>query len=371
MARGYIRKRGTNRWQLTYDTPRGPDGKRQQRYETIQGTKRQAEARLTEILDSLRRGQYVEPSMMPLGNYLDRWLRESSRHWEPTTTSHHEGLIRNHIRPALGYVPLTLLTALEVQRFLGKCSDAGLSSQTVLHIRSTLRQALNQAVRWNLLPKSIMDNVVPPKLIKREIRPLSKDEITLLLTEAEGTDYFVPIHLAIYTGMRRGEICGLRWGDVDLAKGSIAVRVQKVMLNGRPILKKVKSAASRRTLRLAQPTTLLLRSLRELREAQLAEWDVPITDDTQVCVRPNGRTLAPNPLYDNFKIFAERCGITGVRFHDLRHTHASLLLTSGVPLHEVKEQLGHSTIQITIDTYGHLMPSAETRAAEAVAKMLI
>ncbi len=372
MASGRIRKRGTNRWELTWDIPRGVDGKRQRRYETVRGNKREAQARLTQIMESLRRGQYFEPSMMPLAQYLNQWLEAGARSWKPKTLAGHSWAVHTHIAPRLGTIPLARLTALDIQRFLGGRLDSGLSSQSVINIYASFRRALNQAVGWELLVRNVIDRVSPPRLVKRRIRTLTPDEVPVLLDAANGTDFHLPIHLAIYTGLRISEVVGLRWSDINMRDGSLTVNQNVVMIDGRPHRNEYpKTATSRRTIKLPEATTLLLRSYRERREADLALLGIDFGIETQVCIWSDGKLMRPDTLNNGYKRIRHRAGIDErVRFHDLRHTHATFLLEAGVPMHQVKDRLGHSSIQITVDTYGHLLPASDQNAASAFERIV-
>ncbi len=163
MARGYIRKRATNRWQLTYDAPRGPDGRRNRKYETVSGTKRQAEARLTEILESLRRGQYHEPTRLTLGEYLDQFLAEYvTANCRRKTTEGYESLSRVYIKPCLGHIPLARLSARDIQRYYTDRLETGLTAQSVKHHHALLHRALKLAVDWNILDRNPADRVRSP-----------------------------------------------------------------------------------------------------------------------------------------------------------------------------------------------------------------
>ena len=360
MARGSIRKRGTNRWQLTYDVPRGPDGKRRQRYETVRGTKKQAQARLTEIEHSLNNGRYFEPSLTPFGDYLDLWLQESSRNHRPKTAEHHEGIVRRHVKPSLGTIPMARLTAMDIQSLYNEKLDSGLSTQTVIHIHRTIRQALRQAVSWELLQRNVTDQVTPPRNRRPKLRCLTVDEIRKLLLTAHGSDYHLPVHLAIYTGLRRSEILGLRWLDIDLSARRLTVNQTIVVSRGQIYVSEPKTERSRRVLALDTDTIILLEEHRERGDGS----------GGYVCVRSNGSAIMPGALTKGYKRLAKRCGIVDVRFHDLRHTHATMLLEAGVPVHVVQARMGHESIQTTVDTYGHVLPTSDSAAAAALREKL-
>ncbi len=370
--RGYIRKRDDRKWQLTYDVPRGPDGKRQQRYETVNGIKKQAEARLTEILRSVNRGRYFEPTTLTVAQYLDQWLRDYAEvSVRPRTLQGYRSIIETHLKPSFGHMRLTEMSAQDVQTFYASQVRSGLSPQTVTHQHRVLRQAINQAARWDMLQRNIMDRVTPPTRRKPELRSLEVDEARSLLKAAEGTDYHLPIHLAIYTGLRRSEILGLRWSDVDLDGRTLTVTRTMVDLVGKAAhVDEPKSRRSRRAVSIDETTSMMLRAQRERREAQLEARGLHLSTDDQLCIRPNGSLMRPSTLSHSYSRIAIRCGIKGVRFHDLRHTHATMLLESGVPVHVVQARLGHESIQTTVDTYGHVLPASDAEAGAALARKL-
>ncbi len=365
--RGHLRKRGSRKWQLVYDVPRGSDGRRKQRYETVDGTKKEAESRLTEILRSLDRGRYFEPTSMSVSEYLDLWLRDYAEpSVRPRTLQGYRGIVESGIKPAIGETRLVDLTASDVQRYYAKMTKSGLSAQTVTHHHRVLRQALKQAMRWDLIARNVTDGVTPPKRTKPKFKILTRAESERLLNAAEETAYHLPIHLALSAGLRRSEIIGLQWSDFDSGKSTLTVARATVGLTGDPMhTDDPKSNRSRRTVSIGEATRSMLESHRERREAELAQHGVLMTRFTQLCVRPDGSPMKPYALGAGYKRLALGCGIDGVRFHDLRHAHATMLLESGVPLHVVQARLGHESIQTTVDTYGHVLRSSDEAAGAA------
>ena len=358
LMRGHIRKRGKRSWAVVVDIGHDPStGKRRQKWETVKGTKRDAERHLAEIIHDLNTGGYVEPSRLTLADYLDEWMADYVTDSVRARTAQGYGTIVKRLKRSMGNVGLTKLKAQDVQRYYTALRHEGLSTQTVLHHHRVLRQAIGQAVKWQLLPTNPMEGVKPPKLIKPELRILKESEIQQLLQAAKDTDFAVAIHLGLHTGLRRSELCGLVWSDVDLKARTLTVVRTMVSLNGDPAhISEPKSRASRRVVSFWDETAGLLQE----------QWDVlaktELALQTQVCARRAGARLVPDSLSKGFKALAESCGITGVRLHDLRHTHASILLCSGVPINVVQARMGHESIQTTIDCYGHLLPASDTQA---------
>ena len=355
MARGYIRKRGERSWQLTYDAPRGADGRRRQRYETVEGTKRQAQARLTQILESLRTDRYFEPTRMTLGEHLDLFLSNYAEiNLRPRTVQGYESIIRVHLKPHLGYIPLTRLSALDIQGYYAMHLRSGLSALTVRHHHRLLHRALEVAIDWGLLERNPATRIRLPAPAKSPARMLSPDEARQLLVACRPTAYHLPIHLALYTGLRLGEVLGLCWDNVDLSGRMIAVRKTLNRVRGRGLVwGEPKSKGSQRIIAVSDVTGLLLRAAHEHSQSG------------QVCARDNGDLMTPDNLSHGFRSIAKRCGIQA-RFHDLRHTHASLLLGEGTPMHIVRSRLGHQSISTTVDIYGHVLTEADRAAGASI-----
>ena len=369
--RGSIRKRGTRSWQLVYDLQRGADGKRRQRYETVQGTKREAQARLTQILDSLRRGRYVAPTRLTIAGFLDQFLSDYvETNCRPRTAQGYRDIIRVHLKPALGHLPLAELSPQTVQRYYAAQLRAGLSAQTVKHHHALLHRVLGLAVAWELLERNPTDRATPPAAGPSPARTLVPEEVRALLETAQPTDYHLPIHLALYAGLRRGEVLGLYWEDVDFDAQVLTIRQTMLHVTGQGYQwGEPKSHGSRRTVAIPGVTTLLLRNHHEHPQAEHLGRDVP-AHAGQVCAFPDGRLMKPDGLTHAFHRIASRAGLEAVRFHDLRHTHASLLLGTGTPMHVVQSRLGHQSIQTTVDIYGHVLAEADVAAGAAFERVV-
>lgn len=370
MATGYIRKRGNRSWQLTYDAPRGADGKRRQRYETVHGTKRHAQARLNEILHSLNKGDYREETTLTVAEYIELWLREYVRpNLRPRTAEGYETIIRKHVLPALGHIRLADLSPRHIQSYYATLLDR-LSAQTVKHHHTLLHRAFEIAITWELLDRNPTERVRTPKPDPSPARMLSTDEVRRLLGAAQHTHYRVPIQLALYAGLRRGEILGLRWQDVENDTNTLSIRQTLMHVRGEGyIWSEPKSEGSRRTIAVSPATMLLLRAHRERIEAEQVERGIPAMPE-QVCALPDGRLMKPDALSRACRRIARQCNIQGLRLHDLRHTHASLLLSEGTPMYVVQARLGHQSIATTVDIYGHVPQDADIAAGAAFARII-
>ena len=358
--RGHIRKRGDRSWAVVVDIGHDPaTGKRRQKWVSVKGTKREAERKLTQVVRDLDDGTYVGPTRLTLPAYLDQWLQDYvATSVRPRTAQGYESIVRR-IKKDLGQVLLINLNAQQVQRYYARLLSDGISAYTVQHYHRLLHQAVGQAVKWDLLPRNVLERVTPPRREKPELRCLNPDEVQTLLQAAAGTDFHLPIYMAVYTGLRRSEILGLTWGDVDMDARTITVRQTMVSLQGNPThVGEPKSRKSRRSVSFGSQTKDMLR-VQSVYEGA-----------SQVCSRRDGTLMRPYTLSHEFKAIAESCGLKGVRFHDLRHTHASLLLAEGVPVNVVQARMGHESIQTTVDIYGHVFPASDMEAGEILERRL-
>ncbi|MCH8819199.1 MAG: site-specific integrase [Acidobacteria bacterium] len=291
------------------------------------------------------------------------WL-EHKRHevrWQ--TWRRYEQLFRTHIEPNLGSVRLSRLRPNQLRDLYSSKLAEGLAVETVRHLHKVIRAALNQAEREDLVVKNVCRQVRPPRKQRYEINPLSPDEARRLRKTLRGHPDEALYVLALSTGMRQGEILGLRWRDCDLDSGYISVNRSLVFIRNDWALEEPKTKSSRRRIHLALDAIETLRthllSQLEKRLALGAAWqDNDLVFPTGIGTAKRGRSLVTR----SFRPLLEAAGLRRIRFHDLRHTFASLLLQNGESLPYVRDQLGHSSIKLTVDIYGHLEPGANREA---------
>ena len=369
---GHIRKRCKNSWAIVIDKGRGPDGRRLQTWRTVHGTKRDAERERTRLLHELNTGAYVEPAKLTVAEYLEQWLRDCA---EPKvsakTFERYEEVVRRHLVPALGQHRLDKLQPLHIQAYYSSAlkngrldGKGGLSAQTVVHHHRIFRQALGQAVRWQLIVRNPADAVDPPRPRRQEMPALDDDQIAQLLEAAKGTSCYIAVLIAVTTGLRRGEVLALRWQDVDLDKGTLAVRqtLEQTKKFGLTF-KEPKSQKSRRVVALPAILVEELRKHRRKQSKQRLALRRAYQDHGLVCPRDDGSPQSPDALSAAFPHLVSRAGVPRMRFHDQRHTHATQLLIHGVHPKVVSERLGHANIGITLDTYSHVLPGMQEDAA--------
>lgn len=374
--RGHIEKRGDGAYRLLVDLPRGADQKRKRLSRTVRGTKKQAEAELARILSETNDGTFIKPSELSCSDYFDRWLSHAKGNLSPTTYRGYKRIIDAELKPAFGFTKLGELSPLQVQGFLAdalehpsKRDGERRSPRTVLRFYMLLNKSLNQAVRWQLIQRNPCSLVDPPKAPHVEMRALDETEIKKVLGAAKGTSLYGPVLLAIATGMRRGEILGLRWSDVDLSTGELNVVRSLQDTESGLVFKAPKTRKGRRVVLLPPGVVEALKE-HEARGTDLCikRNAHPGFEDLVFC-RADGMPWHPGGFSAEFHHFMRNLGVVA-RFHDLRHTHATQLLKRGVPISVVSERLGHAKASITLDVYSHVLPSMQQQAAEKVGEMM-
>jgi len=376
--RGHVRRRG-KLWNVIVDIGYDEGGRRRQKWYSGFKTKRAAQERLTELLTSLRSGAYVEPSKRTLTVFLREWLDSMRATVRPSTWAAYKMLAEVHIVPAVGMVPLQRLAAgqlnalyadlLENGRRDGK---GGLSPRTVAYVHATIRKALAEAVRWQLLTRNVAEQATPPRQQPNgSLRTWSAAELRAFLAHVESDRLYAAYVLAATTGLRRGELLGLRWRDLDLNAGRLAVVQTIVSVNYAVSFSTPKTARGRRSVALDRDTIAILRGHRtRLLEERLSLGLGSPKDDDLVFTGIEGSPLHPGQFSDRFDRLVRTAGLPRIRFHDLRHTHATLALAAGVHPKVVSERLGHSTVSITLDTYSHAIPAMQEEAAGRVAALV-
>ena len=368
---GTIRQRKDGRWEARALLT-GPDGRRTRR-SLLARTRADVRNRLQQALQAEATGLPLPSGRLTIGAFLDLWLRETVRPTvRPATYRSYEGIVRVHLRPGLdGYV-LTQLSPQHVQRLLNAKAATSLSPRTIAYIRSVLRQALRQAERWGMVSRNVASLAAPPRVPRREIRPLSPDEARLFVDAIRGERLEALYLVAIGTGLRQGEILGLGWQDVDLSTATVSVRYALQRVGGRLELVPPKSLASRRVVALPAfvVDALHAQRLRQQRDRLLAgsRWRADIRD--LVFTTTVGTPMDGIAVTRRFQAILRTAGLPHQRFHDLRHACASLLLAQGVAPRVVMETLGHSQISLTLNTYSHVIPALGRAAADEMDAVL-
>lgn len=377
--RGHIKKRGEN-WSVIVELPKDTiTGKRKQKWYTVKGNKKNAETFLTEKLRELDTGILINTKKMTLEEYLDYWIAEACENKLKTTTLEgYKHNIERHIKPILGHIVLEKLAPLHLQQLYknrlecGRLNGkGGLSNKSVLTIHRIIHRALEQAVKWQLVIRNVADCVEPPKPKKYEAKFLDEKQSMQLQEISKDTYLYIPILIAIYTGMRRGEILGLMWQDIDLEKGILKiVRSLNSTKNGLE-LSNPKTNKSIRSIAIPQIVVKELKRHKILQKENKLKFGSSYQDSGMVCTLEDGTMINPKNLSRDFHRILENNNLPVVRFHDLRHSHASLLVKLGVQPKVISERLGHSNISITMDLYSHVYSETDREVANMFEKLLI
>ena len=370
--RGTIKKRARNSWTLWWDEPRGADGKRRQRNKTVTGPKRVAEAELRRILAELDAGSYVPPNKVTVRGLLEQWLSEYvDVQVRPNTAEGYRIICELHIVPALGILSLEELHPSHVIKYHKSAlvngrrdGKGGLSAQTVKHHYRVLSQALEYGIGQGLLSRNVCKQVKAPRPAYKETKVLTVEQIARLFETAQETPYFHLIHLALYTGLRRSELLGLRWKDTDLVSSIVHVTQGLHMLRNKlPVFAPPKTAKSRRSVALSPDEVEALQQHYAERKVVCESLGTTLTGDDLVFGDVYGSPLSPSTVSHAFQDICRKADIYGIRFHDLRHTHATLLMKQGTNPKVIQERLGHSSISVTLDVYSHVVPGMQELAA--------
>ncbi|HEX2369872.1 MAG TPA: tyrosine-type recombinase/integrase [Acidimicrobiia bacterium] len=376
-TQGSVYRRGkTWTWHLSWKE----GGQQKQEKKGGFPTKPKAQAALAEKIESLRTGSYVPTSQLTVGGYLDTWLDSLAvTGHKPTTIAAYREKVRSYVRHSIGDLKLQEVTALHLDHLYEKLRTGGgkdgrpLAPATVRYVHAVLSKALGDAEREGLLKRNPARLASPPSFSSArspEMKVWAPEELAAFLEQTADHHLSALFRLAALTGMRRGEICGLRWDAVDLDAATIQVTRTLTPVNGVPVWGEPKTRRSRRTVEIDPDTMRTLRAHRreqlELRVLVGSGWH----DQNMVFCAPDGRPLHPDNVGSWFARAVAKSGLTRIRFHDLRHTHPTHLLAAGVNPRIVSERLGHSSVAFTLDTYGHVLPGQGAEAAALAAGLL-
>jgi integrase len=330
-----------------------PNGKR--RSKSCE-SKKKALTWLTVEKNKVIQGLFVADDQIKLADFLESYMTDVAEHrLRPTTIQTHWSLLRNHIIPELGNIRLSKLHPNHIQRFYAQKLDEGLSKRTVQYLHAILHKALNQALRWGLVVRNVTDLVDVPSPSRKTPTVWNVSQVQRFLSAVSGHRWYPVYVVAVYCGLRKGEILGLHREDIDLEREVLRVRHQVTYVRGKgSVISEPKTDRARRQVTLPPfALNVLSDHVNTLNENQ------SLLFTTSTAKPVSGRNVVRH-----FKSVIEQEGLPNIRFHDLRHTHATILLASGVHPKVVQERLGHSQISLTLDTYSHLIPSLQEEAAQ-------
>ncbi len=364
--KGSIINRGRDKWLVKYDGPR-VGGKRNQCYSTITGSKADAQRALRDALKAIDDGQHVDKSKITVGEWLDKWIeRAEVAGLSARSAERYREFIAGQIKPHLGTTHLQglTLTAIKDWHTALLSGDKPLAARTVGHVHRLLRRALNDAVAENIVAVNVAAKAKAPKVAKSEAEILTAEQVRAVLEALKGRALYLPVLIALYSGARRGEILAL--------KGTMRIdeSVEETEAHGRR-LKAPKTASGRRTISIGAGLISELKAHRQKRlEQRMALGLGRMPEDALLFCHLNGAPLSPNKLSWEWNRLAKRLSLAGVRFHCLRHSHASHLLRENVDVVTVSKRLGHASPAITMSVYAHLIGASDAHAADAIDKAL-
>lgn len=359
-GRVFQRRRGS--WTICIDLGVNPvTGKRERRFKTLKGvTKEEATAKMYEMVAEMQRNGVADSgAKMLIRDLAAKWLAYNEQRLAAKSHEIYETTLRLHVLPHIGHVRLADLRPIHIQEFLARLRQEGASDSLLQRVFTVLRAMLQQAVRWELVHKNPADSVLRPRAKRKEARALDPRELRALMEAACESPIGGLIWTAAFTGMRRGELLGLRWEDVDFENGVIHVRRNVTVVRGKLIVSEPKTPKSRRAIPMLQPLADFLAQLRAVARHPF------------VFARDDGGPLTPSYVEKEFKRVAVCIGMPDLKLHELRHTYATILLQEGVPPRVVQELTGHASLSVLLDTYAHVLKGVTRQAAEAFQRAVV
>ena len=380
--RGHIVKRRSRYYAVVYEGVDPATKKQRHRWYPAGETRKGAEKILGDLVKRHHDGDYRAPDRITLGDYLtERWLPIKRSQLRRSTFDSYRRNIDNHVLPRIGGIPLQRLTPEDLDEFYARLlvdgklngGGGGLSVKTVRYLHTTLRKALADAHRKGSVQRNVADLADPPKLSsapRRQMKVWNAEQLREFLEGAREHRLYPAIYLAANTGMRRGEILGIRWEDIDLDVLRLSVRQSVLNVSYKVEISDVKTDMSRRTVDLDPRTVTVLKAWRKTQLEERVALGARPRDDSLVFADPDGTPIHPDSYSQSFERLVSGASVPRIRLHDLRHTHATILLKAGVPAKVVSERLGHANVAFTMSVYQHILPGMQADAAHIFAKIV-
>ena len=370
---GTIRKRADGRWEGKYTLGYDPKTGKLIRKSVYGKTQKEVRLALSKIVSEMDSGTYAEPSKMKVSQWLDEWLASYTMNIKPATRSAYEEHIRVHIKPSLGDIPLKQLSTRDIQQlYTNLLKERELSPKTVRNIHGVLHRTLEQAKLLGYIRVNPADAAVTPRVEKKQVETLDAEDIGKFLAAIRGTKYEYPLFVAVFTGLRQGELLGLTWDCVDFEHGMLLINKQHNRVKGDTEFRFASLKNDKaRVLTAADEVMEVLKLQKERQTAWAATlgdgWSNP---DHLVFTTEFGRYINNKILYQNFKRIMRKLGKPDLRFHDLRHTYAVNSLRAGDDIKTVQENLGHATASFTLATYAHATPGMKRESAKRMTEFI-
>jgi integrase len=376
--RGSVRKRGSTwTWYLDVD-PNPLTGRRRQQTKGGFKTRKECEAALRQAIADQHDGTLAKPSQRTIASFLvDEWLPAVKPKLRASTWASYRTNTNAHVVPVLGEVKLQGLTPVQLNLFYahllesGRRRGGGLSPKTVRNIHVMLHRALKDAVRWGYLPRNVAVAVDPPVGRSAERHVWTPDQLGAFLEHVRADRLYALWLLVATTGMRRGELAGLRWVDINFANARVSPQRPRVVVDHAVEVSEPKTAKGRRALALDPATLAVLREHQTRQAEEKAVIGAGYRHSGLVFTWPDGSPIHPDLMTRWFEQHSRAAGLPRIRLHDVRHSYASAALAAGVPAKVISERLGHATVGFTLDTYSHVLPGLDAAAAQAVAQLIL
>jgi integrase len=376
----YILKgRTKGSWSFSLELGRDLKGKRIRKMITVKGTKKDAEIRMAEMLRLTHRGEYITPSQMTVADYLRKWDRDFvSIEVADTTAQVYRQRMYTEFIPSFGHIRLNELRESDLMKYFRNLHKKGLSARTLFTHLMTLKSMFRWAIKEGDLAKAPTEKISASKGIfkwtKKEFQILEPHEVKLVLDVAKQwyPIYHPAIYLDMYTGLRRSELFGLTWADIDWDKKQIDVNKTLHYLNRQFITGAPKNDTSRRKVSIGDPELNVLKEYKEWLQDKEQQLGIKVTEDSNYIFRNEElKPMIPSSLYTPFQKLIKQSGITKhIRFHDVRHTHASLLVHKDINFKIIQKRMGHASITTTLDLYAHLMKGDDEVASQAIHELM-
>jgi integrase len=370
--KGHIKERSPGHWAIVLSTT-DHTGKRKLKWHSFKGNKREAQIECSKLITAINGGIYLEPRKTTLEKFLDRWLDHIKSQVSPKTFERYAGIVNQNIKPLLGGIILNKLKPAQISQAYAKAlaggrrddKEGGLAPRTVGHLHRVLKHALSQAVRREELARNPADAVDPPKIEWKPVQTYDMPQTANVIEYFRNRTLFIPVLLAGLCGLRRGEICALRWKNVDLANGQLSV-VESLEQTKAGLRFKSPKSGKGRTVALLPTVVAELRAYRAKRAQEMLRLGVRVSEDDLVIAHEDGSHVTPIYISQQWGRLIAKTALARLRFHDLRHAHATHLLANGVHPKIASERLGHSKVGITLDLYSHVIPGMQADAVAMV-----
>ncbi len=369
---GNIRKRSDGRWEGRYTSGRDPDTGKVIYKNVLAKTQKECKEKLKRAIEENAKVDAIRAEQYTVGRWMDVWFENCAKiKVRPSSHKTYQGYIDNHIKPSIGKIPLGKLSSLDLQKLYKRLLSGGrveriesqkqpkgLSAKTVRNINQVISSAMDFAIDQKLIVTNPTDGCALPKLEHREMKTLPTEQLASFLHEARESGVFEMYYIELATGLRRGELLGLKWEDIDLERGTIQVRRQIARINGEVVEAPLKTKNSYRSVSIGHDAVEILKEQRRK------------TNSEYVFPSPTGGPISPDSVLHMLHRVLKRAGLPRIRFHDMRHTFATVALQNGVDIKTVSGMLGHYSAGFTLDTYAHVTTAAQRQAADTMANIL-